>query len=77
MAMGRLADRPIAEPKTSEVDYMRLNLRLPEVKPDHFVIPTHCPTAGCKGKRFYPRQKVKKKVGGCQVQASGSLAIPM
>lgn len=41
---------------------MRLNLRLPEVKPDHFVLPTHCPTAGCKGKRFYPRQKVTKKV---------------
>jgi transposase-like protein len=41
---------------------MRLNLRLPEVKPDHFVIPAHCPTPGCKGKRFYPRQKVKKKV---------------
>jgi transposase-like protein/ribosomal protein S27AE len=41
---------------------MRLNLRLPEVKPEHFVLPTHCPTAGCKGKRFYPRQKVKKKV---------------
>ncbi|MCI0608222.1 MAG: hypothetical protein L0Z71_04070 [Anaerolineae bacterium] len=41
---------------------MRLNLRLPEVKPDHIVIPKHCPTAGCNGKRFYPRQKVKKKV---------------
>jgi hypothetical protein len=41
---------------------MRLNLRLPEVKPDHFVLPRHCPTSGCKGKRFYPRQKVKKKV---------------
>jgi len=41
---------------------MRLNLRLPEVKPDHFVLPKHCPSAGCKGKRFYPRQKVKKKV---------------
>jgi ribosomal protein S27AE/transposase-like protein len=41
---------------------MRLNLRLPEVKPEHFVIPKRCPSAGCKGKRFYPRQKVKKKV---------------
>lgn len=41
---------------------MRLNLRLPEVKPDHFVVPRQCPTAGCKGQRFYPRQKVKKKV---------------
>jgi transposase-like protein len=37
---------------------MRLNLRLPEVKPDHFVVPSHCPTRGCKGKHFYPRQKV-------------------
>lgn len=41
---------------------MRLNLRLPEVNPDHFVVPKQCPTVGCKGQRFYPRQKVKKKV---------------
>lgn len=41
---------------------MRLNLRLPEVKPNQFVLPKHCPTIGCKGKRFYPRQKVTKKV---------------
>lgn len=41
---------------------MRLNLRLPEVKPDQFVVPRCCPKAGCKGKQFYPRQKVKKKV---------------
>ena len=41
---------------------MRLNLRLPEVKPEHFELPKRCPSAGCKGKRFYPRQKVKKNV---------------
>jgi transposase-like protein len=41
---------------------MRLKLLLPEVKPDHFVIPKHCPTPGCKGKRFYPRQAVAKKI---------------
>jgi hypothetical protein len=41
---------------------MRLNLRLPEVKPEQFTYPKKCPTSGCKGKRFYPRQKVKKKV---------------
>jgi transposase-like protein len=41
---------------------MRLNLRLPEVKPDQFVVPKQCPKAGCKGQHFYPRQKVKKKV---------------
>jgi len=41
---------------------MRLNLRLPEVKPDHFVVPRHCPTPGCNGQCFYPRQKVKKQV---------------
>jgi hypothetical protein len=41
---------------------MRLKLLLPEVKPEHFVLPKHCPTPGCKGQRFYPRQKVKKKV---------------
>jgi hypothetical protein len=41
---------------------MRLNLRLPEVKPDQFVLPKQCPTAGCKGQRFLWRQKVKKNV---------------
>jgi transposase-like protein len=41
---------------------MRLNLRLPEVKPEHFELSKRCPSAGCKGKRFYPRQKVKKNV---------------
>jgi transposase-like protein len=41
---------------------MRLKLLLPEVKPDNFVIPKHCPTPGCKGRRFYPRQAVEKKI---------------
>ena len=41
---------------------MRLKLLLPEVKPGHFVIPKHCPTPGCTGRRFYPRQAVEKKV---------------
>lgn len=41
---------------------MRLNLRLPEVKPDKYVIPQGCPTSGCKGRRFYPRQAVEKKI---------------
>jgi len=48
--------------KTKRAYYMRLNLRLPEVEPEHFELPKQCPTAGCKGKRFYPRQKVKKNV---------------
>jgi hypothetical protein len=62
MAVGQSANRPTAEQKQSEPHYMRLNLRLPEVKPEHFVLPKSCPRAGCQGKRFYPRQKVKKKV---------------
>ena len=41
---------------------MRLNLCLPEVKPEKFELPKQCPTIGCKGKRFYPRQKVVKKI---------------
>jgi transposase-like protein/ribosomal protein S27AE len=41
---------------------MRLNLRLPEVKPGEYAVPKQCPNAGCKGKHFYPRQKVTKKV---------------
>jgi transposase-like protein len=41
---------------------MRLKLLLPEVKPGNYVAPQACPTKGCKGKRFHPRQEVKKKV---------------
>lgn len=41
---------------------MRLKLLLPEVKPGNFVIAKQCPTPGCKGQRFYPRQKVEKKL---------------
>jgi transposase-like protein len=41
---------------------MRLKLLLPEVKADQLVIPQQCPTPGCKGKRFYPRQAVEKKI---------------
>jgi transposase-like protein len=41
---------------------MRLKLLLPDVKPGEFVIAKECPREGCKGKHFYPRQEVKKKV---------------
>ena len=41
---------------------MRLKLLLPDVKPGEFVIPKGCPTNGCKGKHFYARQEVGKKV---------------
>ena len=41
---------------------MRLKLLLPEVKPGHLVIPAQCRTPECKGRRFYPRQAVKKKL---------------
>jgi len=41
---------------------MRLKLLLPEVKPGNFVVPKQCPTPGCKGKRFYARQQVEKKL---------------
>lgn len=62
MAVGQSANRPTAKQKRSEFHYMRLKLLLPEVKPDHFVIPSQCPTPGCKGRRFYPRQAVEKKI---------------
>jgi transposase-like protein len=45
---------------------MRLKLLLPEVKPGNFVVPKRCPTKGCKGKHFYPRQEVEKKVVDAQ-----------
>lgn len=60
--MGQSVNRPTAEQKRSEPYYMRLKLLLPEVKPDHLVIPQQCPRPGCKGKRFYPRQAVEKKL---------------
>lgn len=41
---------------------MRLNLLLPDVKPGQFETPRQCPREGCKGKRFYPRQEVEKKI---------------
>jgi len=41
---------------------MRLNLLLPDVKPDEMQLPKQCKREGCKGKRFYPRQVVEKKI---------------
>lgn len=41
---------------------MRLKLLLPEVKPDQFQAPKQCARKDCRGKRFYPRQVVEKKV---------------
>jgi len=61
MAVGQSGNRPTAE-KKKRTNYMRLNLRLPEIKPNHYVAPKRCPVPGCKGKRFYPRQKVRKNV---------------
>jgi len=41
---------------------MRLNLLLPDVKPEEIQAPKECARENCKGKRFYPRQEVKKKI---------------
>jgi transposase-like protein len=41
---------------------MRLKLLLPEVKPTEFEKPRNCPTQGCRGMRYHPRQEVEKKV---------------
>jgi len=41
---------------------MRLNLLLPDVKPDQWQLPKQCVKEGCKGKRFYPRQAVEKRI---------------
>lgn len=41
---------------------MRLNLLLPDVKPEEIQAPKECAKEGCKGKRFYPRQAVDKKI---------------
>ena len=47
---------------------MRLKLLLPEVKPGKYATPGTCATEGCKGKRFHPRQEVKKKVVDAKYQ---------
>jgi hypothetical protein len=60
--MGQSANRPTAKLKQSELHYMRLKLLLPEVKADKWMIPKTCPSPGCKGRRFYPRQAVEKKI---------------
>jgi hypothetical protein len=41
---------------------MRLNLILPKVEPGEFEIPKKCQRKGCSGKRFIPRQEVRKKI---------------
>jgi len=41
---------------------MRLKLLLPDVKPDQWQLPKECAKKECKGKRFYPRQAVEKKI---------------
>lgn len=41
---------------------MRLKLLLPVVKPENFVSPRKCQKPGCHGKRFIPRQEVRKKI---------------
>lgn len=65
MAVGQSGNRPPAEQNEREY-YMRLKLLQPEVKPGHFEIPKQCPTLGCKGKRFVPRQEVEKKIVDAQ-----------
>lgn len=41
---------------------MRLKLLLPDVKPDQWQLPKQCVKESCKGKRFYPRQAVEKRI---------------
>jgi hypothetical protein len=47
---------------------MRLKLLLPDVDPLKFAAPKKCPDPGCLGKRFYPRQEVRKKIVDTQYQ---------
>lgn len=44
------------------INYMRLNLILPQVEPTKYGEPKKCANPECKGKRFYVRQEVKKRV---------------
>jgi hypothetical protein len=45
---------------------MRLKLILPKVEPNVFETPKKCPQKGCRGTRFYPHQKVNKKLVDAQ-----------
>lgn len=62
MGSGTVCQPSPSREKTSETNYMRLKLLLPEVKPGTFVMPKTCPSRGCKGRRIYPRQAVEKKI---------------
>lgn len=44
-----------------QANYMRLNLLLPDIKPDEWLL-KQCRKKECKGKRLYPRQAVEKKI---------------
>jgi len=55
------ATAPIAN-EHERADDMRLNLLLPEVKPEHSELPKRCPRSGWKGKRCSIRQGVKQKL---------------
>ena len=45
---------------------MRLKLLLPEVEPTKYEKPRKCANQSCRGKRFYPRQAVTKKIVDAQ-----------
>jgi hypothetical protein len=62
---NRLQDSQPSVPqpqKQRDLNYMRLNLLLPDVKSNEFEKPKACKRKGCKGRRFYPRQEVEKKI---------------
>src|SRR3989304_1223331 len=62
MGCGTVCQPSNNREKQRELNYMRLNLLLPDVKPDQLQLPKECKRKGCKGKRFYPRQAVEKKI---------------
>ncbi len=62
MGCGTVCQPSHSREKQRESHYMRLNLLLPEVKPDELNAPKQCVQEGCPGKRFYPRQAVEKKI---------------
>ena len=62
MGCGTVCQLSHNREKQRELNYMRLNLLLPDVKPDQLQLPKHCAKEECQGKRFYPRQVVEKKI---------------
>jgi hypothetical protein len=59
---GAAGHHSTIQTKTRQVNYMRLNLLLPDLKIGKYGQPKKYLTPGCPGMAFCPRQMVQKKI---------------